>query len=240
MTDGSGSIPSVSPTTRIENNRTRTEPIDKVAVDGPRRELDHAKVAELMKSIQSVGLLNPILVVVRKEEDGDENVRLVAGLHRLEAMKQLGKVNIQCTVLERDETLRVQLAEIDENIIRNNPSPAEHAMLTERRAQILKALADHDAASVRDQARRTGESKDKIHRSKKRGILGDILNKVRGTSLDKGVELDALAKLSEAEREDLANRAATGEEVSARTAGRKPKPEPQRPVPTRQRALAGC
>ena len=77
-------------------------------------------------------------------------------------------------------------------------------MLTTRRAEILKGLAEqdgtlsltataskqaqrraglrpgHDAASVRDQARRTGESKDKIYRSKKRGgILGDILDKVR-------------------------------------------------------------
>ena len=59
---------------------------------------------------------------------------------------------------------------------------------------------------------KTGETKDKIQRSKKRvEILGGILKKVVGTSLDKGSELDALAKLPEAEREDLADRAASGE-----------------------------
>ena len=84
----------------------------------------------------------------------------------------------------------------------------------------------HDVASVRDQAKRTGDSKDKVQRSLKRGMLGSILDKVRGTSLDKGVELDALGKLPEAEQEALANRAASGEEVSARTPDRKPTPEP--------------
>jgi ParB/RepB/Spo0J family partition protein len=259
MTGDSGSVPSGPPVTGIENNQTRVVPIDQIVVDGQRRSLDERTVEELMESIKRVGQLNPITGVSHKAADG--KVKLVAGLHRLEARKRLGFSTIQCTVLACDEPLQIELAEIDENILRNNPSPAEHAMLTARRAVILKALAEqdgtlsqtataskqaqrraglrpgYDAASVRDKASRTGESKDKIHRSKKRGILGGILKKVRGTSLDKGVELDALAKLSEAEREDLANRAATGEKVSARTAARKPKPEPQRLVPTRQRAL---
>ena len=37
--------------------------------------------------------------------------------------------------------------------------------------------------------------------------LGGTLDRLFGTSLDKGVELDELAKLPEAEREDLADRA---------------------------------
>ena len=66
---------------------------------------------------------------------------MVAGGHRLEAFKRLRLPTIQCTVLARDEALRVELAEIDENIIRHNPSPAEHAILTRRRSEIIKELA---------------------------------------------------------------------------------------------------
>jgi ParB/RepB/Spo0J family partition protein len=234
-----------------ENNKTITIPIGQLGVDGERRPINEAKVAELMESIRSVGNLNPIIVVVQKPEGGEENVRLVAGLHRLEAMKRLGITNIQCTVLDVHGVLRIKLAEIDENIIRNNPTPAEHAILTQRRADIIQELArlhgtlsqnataskqalrragqrpGHDAASVRDQAKKTGQSKDKVQRSKKRsGILGGLLNKVVGTSLDKGTELDALLNLPVAQREALANRAASGEVVSARTTDRKPRPKP--------------
>jgi hypothetical protein len=139
--------------------------------------------------------------------------------------------------------------EIDENLIRNNPGPAEHADLTVRRAKVLQALeaqeADEEAlaqiatvstqprrsakamkgrktGSIRDQAEKTGEDKDKILRSQKRGALGKLIDKIKGTSLDKGVELDALVKLPEAERIELVERAASGEEVSARTEDRKP------------------
>jgi hypothetical protein len=36
------------------------------------------------------------------------------------------------------------LAEIDENIVRNNPSPADHALLTARRFEIIKQLAERE------------------------------------------------------------------------------------------------
>jgi hypothetical protein len=81
----------------------------------------------------------------------------------------------------------------------------------------------HHVASVRDQAKRTGESEDKVRCSKRRcKILGSrLLYKVVGTTLDSVRELDALTQLLEVEREELACRAAAGESVSARTSGRK-------------------
>jgi hypothetical protein len=41
------------------------------------------------------------------------------------------------------------------------------------------------------------------------------LNKIKGTSLDKGNELDALAALPKEKREELVERAAAGENVTA-------------------------
>lgn len=46
--------------------------------------------------------------------------------------------------------------------------------------------------------------------------LGDDLERIAGTSLDKGVELDALKAMPEPERKELIDRAAAGEKVSAR------------------------
>lgn len=54
-------------------------------------------------------------------------------------------------------------------------------------------------------------------------VLGeDALAKVAGTSLDKGAELDALAKLPAVERQALIDRAAAGEVVTAQAAPAKP------------------
>ena len=63
----------------------------------------------------------------------------------------------------------------------------------------------------------TGESKAQINRNVARAeAIGDDLLRLTGTSLDKGVELDALAKLPEPERKELIERAAAGEAVTAR------------------------
>lgn len=65
----------------------------------------------------------------------------------------------------------------------------------------------------------TGEPKFSVNRNTRRGDeLGATLLDIAGTSLDKGVELDALVKLESGERAELTARAKAGERVSARTA----------------------
>ena len=73
-----------------------------------------------------------------------------------------------------------------------------------------------------------------------RDIPEDILRDIKGTSLDKGVELDALAKLAPPQRQAVIERAKAGEQVTAR---RLPWEPPQRSIqiPDRedQRKCAG-
>jgi hypothetical protein len=80
----------------------------------------------------------------------------------------------------------------------------------------------------------TGSSKRdvniKLARAEK---LGDDIHKIAGTSLDKGVEMDALIKLPEPERTALIDRASKGENVSARP----PQPPKITPTPNADRAL---
>jgi ParB-like chromosome segregation protein Spo0J len=169
--------------------------------------------------------------VVRKAEDNGERVVLVAGAHRLEAVKQLGHKTIQCTILSYDDADTVEQSAIDENTAREGLSPVRHALSTQRRTELLikdsspttlqittalneaKRRAEQKTASVRGQASKSGESKDRIHRSRKWfRVLGEhLLDKIADTSLDRGVELNALAELPGEVREDLANRGKKGE-----------------------------
>ena len=86
--------------------------VSRVVVGKRIRPADPAKVAELASSIGSVGLLNPITVALPGHH-------LVAGLHRLEAARSLGWKDIPATVLVLSDDQRA-LAEIDENLIRND------------------------------------------------------------------------------------------------------------------------
>jgi N6-adenosine-specific RNA methylase IME4/ParB-like chromosome segregation protein Spo0J len=78
-----------------------------------------------------VGLINPITVTA--------NHTLIAGAHRLEAVKLLGKAEIDATVIGVSG-LRAELAEIDENLVRNELDPVTMGELANRRDEILKEL----------------------------------------------------------------------------------------------------
>lgn len=80
----------------------------------------------------------------------------------------------------------------------------------------------------------TGESKATINRHIARAdALGDDVERITGTSLDSGVEMDALAKLPAPERTEIIERAVAGEQVSARAAApvATPKPAVDRHIP---------
>lgn len=80
-----------------------------------------------------------------------------------------------------------------------------------------KAGPQHERRFAADTAAVSDESKRSINQHLARAeSLGDDLPRVAGTSLDKGVELDALAKMPEPERKGLIDRADAGEVVSAR------------------------
>lgn len=67
----------------------------------------------------------------------------------------------------------------------------------------------------------TGKDKRAIERAASRGEnLGDDLDDIAGTSLDKGVELDALAKMPEPARKAIIKQAKAGKNVSAAATGR--------------------
>ena len=106
-------------------------PISEITVNPGRREAAPGDVKELADSILEVGLINPIMV--------DQAHTLIAGLHRLEAMKLLGRTEIECTISDLDG-LQVALAEIDENFVRKDLSDDEFRELLLRRKEIYESL----------------------------------------------------------------------------------------------------
>lgn len=101
----------------------------------------------------------------------------------------------------------------------------------EQVGQIAPPVAKHGRAQEKafaaDTAALTGEDKRTINRHLSRAeALGDDLDKVTGTSLDKGVELEALKAMTPEQRAPLIERARAGEKVSARAA------PAQQPAPT--------
>ena len=68
--------------------------ISDIKINPGRRDIQQRNVEELVRSIAAVGLMNPITVT--------QDNTLIAGLHRLEAAKLLGWMEIECTVSDAD------------------------------------------------------------------------------------------------------------------------------------------
>lgn len=105
--------------------------IAEIKVGDNRREIDEANVANLMKSIREVGLINSITVTAGN--------KLIAGAHRLEACKRIGWEEIECNVAELDG-LKAELAEIDENLIRHNMNHIDEGEQLLRKKEIYEML----------------------------------------------------------------------------------------------------
>ena len=202
------------------------------------RRLRPEVVDDLAESIRANGLIHPI-TVCRGE---GRRLRLVAGRHRLAAVQKLAIPMIAATTVDDGDA--AQLAEIDENLIRADLSPAERTIhLAERKRLYLKQHPETESVRVRggpgrrkknesrpatgkapafieDTAKKTGKHRATIAREVARAKISGITDVV-GTSLDEGEELDMLAKLPEPVQRDLIARAKAGEQVTAKHIAKK-------------------
>lgn len=202
------------------------------------RAIDKANVSKLVLSMSQVGMISPIVVrpcIRHKGTTPYDAYRIVVGHHRYRAACDLKWPKVRCEIVEMDD-LHAELAEIDENLIRANLSPAQEAQAIARRKAIYELMHPETRAEANASAARKtsgnlsfvsstsdaiGKDKRTVERAAARGrALGDDLSSIAGTSLDKGAELDALAKMPLSERASVISRARAGENVSARS----PKP----------------
>ena len=200
----------------------RDLPIDQIDRRADARPVDEAAVAGLVDSISAVGLINPIRV-----REAGERWEVVAGAHRLEASRRLGLADIACIIVE-DDDLHAELAMIDENLCRAELSPSDRARQTARRKEIYETLhpeAAHGTPGVSRQvgdtreradadrftaetASATGRSERAVQRDAERGskVIDEVLDLIRGTSLDTGAYLDKLKRMPPNEQVHVAKR----------------------------------
>lgn len=121
----------------------------------PRRDFDEAALAELADSIRSQGVLQPL--IVRRDPATSGRYIVVAGERRLRAARLAGLSEIPCMVLAGDSLREARLAQLAENLQREDLAPMEEALAIVR-------LADVDQLSQEDLARRLGKSPAYISR----------------------------------------------------------------------------
>lgn len=172
-----------------------TTSILNIVVSAGRRPL--RDLTELAASINDVGLLNPITVT--------PDYRLVAGYHRLEACRSLGWTDIPVNIIELSAE-DLEIAEIDENIVRHEFTVLDRAEQLKRRKEIYEAKhpetkqhvaggygkakdasADSAVASfAKDTAKKTGRSTRVVHEEVQiaRNITPYLKSVLRGTDLE--------------------------------------------------------
>lgn len=109
----------------------KTDPtldINAIKVGERTRKLSPANVQKIKKSIEEIGLLHPILVW--RDEVA---LKLVAGRHRLEALKELGWENVPIRLVTTESAAEAMLAEIDENLAREELGATEFGINVKRR-----------------------------------------------------------------------------------------------------------
>ena len=105
--------------------------ISNIKVNPRLRQIDLVKVQEIAESITQIGLLHPVVV--------DTANNLVSGNHRIEAFKLLERDEIPATILDLDK-VKSSLAEIEENVARNDLSTIELGNHLILRDKILEDL----------------------------------------------------------------------------------------------------
>jgi ParB family chromosome partitioning protein len=123
------------------------------------RGIDPAQVEILVESIGRSGLHQP--VIVRRVGGGDKPYQLVSGLQRIEAMRGLGRDQIDAIVRTISQ-LEAEIIEIDENLARRDLPVLDKARLIASRLQNWEAVHGYGHGGDRKSA---AVKKSKSHRA---------------------------------------------------------------------------
>ena len=198
----------------------------------PRSRLDEPQFAELVASIETSGLLQPI--VVRKHLDG---YQLIAGERRWRAAQKLEWQKIPAVIKEADDRTLLTLALV-ENLQRDNLSAIEEATSYQR-------LLDEFQVSQADIARLVGRDRSTIANALRLLKLPrEVAEMVDGRRLSEGHARALLGLTDRAQMTKLAQAAAehgwSVRDLEAKVRGRRPgaaRKESSRPAPTGHRRI---
>ncbi|MDO9179683.1 ParB/RepB/Spo0J family partition protein [Moraxellaceae bacterium AER2_44_116] len=186
----------------IPKNKISPDPLQ------PRKVIDPEALAELTQSLEEHGMLQPILVV--ESETGIGQYKILAGERRWRAAMASDKIQIIPVIVRSDLTneLRILLAQIAENIHRQNMNPLETATAYKRIYEAVNHNQDEAAKllgiskSRLCQVLAVDDAPAKVKALVETGITSDV-NVVAGLSI--------LTDLNASKAEELMDKAKKGE-----------------------------
>jgi ParB-like chromosome segregation protein Spo0J len=191
------------------------------------RKRESSDVAALAESIKEIGLINPITI----RPDGTLNT----GLNRLEACRSLGWDEIEVNITQLED-LDAELAEIDENLIRNELHWADRDKQLKRRKEIYETKhpetkrgnniektllrskeevnpnnSDSLPGFSQDTANKSGLSRDTIEQGIKRAtaFTDDQMKTLKQAEVTQ-TEATKIARLPQPEREEVVKQVSKG------------------------------
>jgi len=188
--------------------------IREIEIGSRKRKLNEDKVKELAESLNLLGQLEPITIT-------KDNV-LIAGWHRLEAAKLLGWDEIKAELFDGNE-IECELAEIDENLMRNDLTILEQGEHLARRQELIGRNVGRYAKSngstvlplktTAEIAKDIGLSETSAQRRMQaaRNIVPEVKEAIRNTEIaNSTTQLLQLARLSPAEQIEVARNITDG------------------------------
>lgn len=226
-------------------------PISEIRIGDRKRAL--RDITDLVASIERVGLLNPVTIMpVEYCDAGDMKVgyQLVAGLRRLTACAELKHDTIPAVVADLN-ALTAEIAEIDENLVRDELTELERGEQLGRRKELYevrypdtrKGVSGGKArqgsatakSAVADIAVKTDAPERTIRQSIRRAdkIDTEVKEAIRHNAAiaDSGVELDALASLKPTEQKRAIKMVDEGMAATVREAKAKIRPSRKKKAP---------
>jgi ParB family chromosome partitioning protein len=166
---------------------------------GERRPINKKKLSAIKESIQKIGLKTPPTVL----SVGDKKYELVAGHHRIQALKDLRRKKVRCFVMEKKSDAR--LWTIAENLHRAELRPLEEAELVKQWERLLRKQAKaaqaaqpggrqpHDKGVSRT-AKALAMSRERVRRMR---VIGSIPKEVQAAANKAGLSdnKEALVKI---------------------------------------------
>lgn len=194
-------------------------PLDRIEFGERLRPVDPDWVTLLAASIAERGQDTPIQVT---PADKAGKHRLIAGAHRLAALRQAGIETARATIFDGSK-IECELLEIDENLMRRELSALDRAVFLAKRKKLYeelhpetakpgaRAIADKNVRNVglatfaKETAEKVGLSDRHIRRALKRARIEPELRARLATTrwADHGATLDALARAEPARRRAL-------------------------------------
>lgn len=168
--------------------------IGDIEVPEGRREIDPAVVKRLADSIESVGLRHPI--TVRRK---GERYILVAGRHRMEACRKLGREHVPATIVSMTNA-EARMWEIAENLHRAELTKLQRAEQIEEWRGLVVQVAPPDQPAergVRKTAEALGVTREDVRRAES---IASIIPEAKEAAEEAGID-DNQSKLLQVARE---------------------------------------